>query len=163
MELQDSRIEDQQAAIDAVRAAGIGGKFAKVYERGFDSIDAISQNRTALRVWIFIAKNCDHLNALVCSVDLMADELDVNERTIRRATKWLEDNGHLVIMKIGTANAYHLNPYDLWKNYDKYKGYCGFHAHTLVSKKQNKNLKRRLTHIQGQRDLFDAETGEVKE
>lgn len=162
MEQAASRIEDVDRAANAIFDKQGKPKFAQVYERGWNTIDQISENRTALRVWVFIAKNCDHLNALVCSVELMAEELELSTRTIIRATKWLEKHNHLVIMKIGTANAYHLDHHDLWKNYERYKGYCGFHANTLVSKKQNKTLKRRLTHMQGQQDLFDAETGEIK-
>ena len=70
----------------------------------------------------------------------------------------LEDRRHLVIAKIGTANAYILDPADVWKNYERYKGYCGFHANALASKSQNKLLKARLTHmLEGQGDLFSEE------
>ena len=50
-------------------------------------------------------------------------------------------------MKIGTANAYVLDPTDLWKNHDRYKGYCAFNAKTLASKAQNAMLKQRLSHM----------------
>ena len=88
------------------------------------SVAAKKRFAQVLRVYTFIAEHCDHLNALVCPVEVLAEELEVNERTIRRAVHWLEDRRHLVIAKIGTANAYILDPNDVWKNYERYKGYC---------------------------------------
>lgn len=147
------RVEE---AAKARKAPAGNKKFAQVYPQGWQTLRALSENAMALKVYTFIAEHCDHLNALVCSVDVMAEEFNVNERTIRRATKWLEDNRHIVIIKVGTANAYVLSPKDIWKNYDRYKGYCAFHAKTLASKAQNKTLKHRLTHMfEGQGDLFD--------
>jgi hypothetical protein len=101
----------------------------------------------ALKVYTFIAEHCDHLNALVCPVEVMAEEFDCSTRTIIRATKWLDDKNYLAIVKVGTANAYVLDPMDIWKNYDQYKGYCAFSSRTLASKAQNKMLKQRLTHM----------------
>ena len=137
-------------------------KFAKVYSRGWQTIIKIAINPTALRVYTFIAEHCDHLNALVCPVEVIMEELECSKSTVLRATKWLHDNKHLTIIKVGTANAYILDHRDIWKNYDEYKKFCAFGAKTLVSKKQNKDLRQRLTHMLGeQRDFFDAETGEV--
>lgn len=138
-------------------------RFAKVYNKGWDTIANMAGNAMAVKVYSFIAKHCDHLNALVCPVEVMAEEFNVSARTIMRATKFLEDNKHLVIVKVGTANAYILDPTDLFKNYDQYKHMVGFNTRTLASKSQNQNLKTRLTHYMGQADLFDPVTGEVKE
>jgi hypothetical protein len=133
-------------------------RFAQVYPEGWQTIRSLGENPTALRVYTFIAEHCDHLNALVCPLEVLAEELGVNERTIRRAMHWLEDRRHLVIAKVGTANAYILNPADVWKNYERYKGYCAFHANTLASKSSNRLLKARLTHmLEGQGDLFAGE------
>ena len=118
-------------------------RFAQVYPQGWHTIRAIGENPMALKVYTFIAEHCDHLNALVCPLSVLAEEFTVNERTIRRAMRWLEDRRHLVIIKIGTANAYILDPHDIWKNYERYKGYCAFHANTLASKSSNKLLKTR--------------------
>ena len=153
-----NRIEDEIAAKNAPQGRT---RFAKVYDKGWDTIANMAGNAMAVKVYSFIAKNCDHLNALVVPVEVMAEEFSVSTRTIMRATKFLEDNNHLVIVKVGTANAYILDPTDMFKNYDQYKHMVGFNARTLASKTQNKNLKARLTHFMGQPDLFDKETGEL--
>lgn len=139
--------------------------FTQVYPRGWDTINEIlTHSAAAAKVYTFIAKHCDHLNALVCPIEVMVDELGMSEKTIRRATKWLHDEKHLTIIKVGTANAYVLDHRDIWKNYENYKDYCSFGAQTLVSKKANRALKTRLTMMmEGQTDLFvDPETGEIR-
>lgn len=138
-------------------------RFAKVYDKGWDTIANMAGNAMAIKVYSFLAKHCDHLNAIVCPLEVITDEFKCNEKTIRRAVKFLEDNRHIVVVKVGTANAYVLDPTDLFKNYDQYRGMVQFNAKTLASKKQNKGLKRRLTHFIGQGDLFNAETGELSE
>ena len=138
-------------------------RFAKVYDRGWDTIASLAGNAMAIKVYTFLAKHCDHLNALVCPVEEMMEEFRCSKSTVLRATIYLEENNHLVIVKVGTANAYVLDPTDLFKNYDQYRGMVQFNATTLASKKQNRGLKRRLTHFMGQGDLFDPETGELSE
>lgn len=137
--------------------------FTQVYPRGWDTIGGLAANPAALKVYAFIAKHCDHLNALVCPIEVLIEELGLSDRTVRRATKWLHDRRHLTILKVGSANAYVLDHRDIWKNYDQYKRYCAFGATTLVSKSANKAMKTRLTvMMEGQADLFDPETGEVQ-
>lgn len=132
-------------------------KFAKVFSHGWDTIAGMADNASAVKVFAFIAKHCDHLNSLVCPVEVMAEDLGVSVRTIIRATKFLEQRKHLVIIKVGTANAYVLDPADIWKNYDRFKGMAGFSSKVLASKAQNKTLKRRITLMMGQGDLLDGE------
>ena len=122
-------------------------RFTKVYPRGWDALAGLVDNRAAAKLYVFLADHCGYDNALVCTLDVIADEIGVHERTVRRAVKDLEAAGHVVVAKVGTANAYILNPEEVWKTYEEHKHLCGFQSRTLVSKKQNPDLKRRLTHM----------------
>jgi hypothetical protein len=129
-----------------------GPRFTKLYERGWDRIGqlvTLKGGPTVAKLWVFLARNCGHDNALSCTVDLLAEELEVSEKSIRRAAKYLEEHGALVIAKLGTANVYILNDGEIWKTYEDHKRFCGFRAKTLVSEKANPGLKRRLTHMRG--------------
>lgn len=139
-----------------------GPRFTKVYERGWQAIALLIDNRMAAKVYVFLAQHAGHDNAVVCTFELLAEELEVSEKTVRRAVKHLEQGNHLVVAKVGTANAYILNPAEVWKTYENHKRFCAFGARTLASKAQNTTLKKRLTHmIQGQGDLFeDRETSD---
>jgi hypothetical protein len=124
-----------------------GPRFTKVYPKGWEALAALIDNRAAAKLYMFLATSCGHDNAVVCTYELLAEELGLSERTIRRAVRHLEDGSHVVVAKIGTANAYILNPEEVWKTYEEHKRFCGFSARALASKTENGNLKRRLTHI----------------
>jgi hypothetical protein len=137
-------------------------RFTKVYPKGWLRLRTLLKaNPTAARVWGFLAENAGHDNAIVCTLDVIADELEISERTVRRAVHYLNEVGALVIARVGTANAYILNPDEVWKTYEEHKHFCAFTARTLASTKANRTLKRRLTHlIDGQRsqpELFEEE------
>jgi hypothetical protein len=160
--------EEQMAeAIEAVRGNTAPRHYTKVYEKGWDTIAAImAGNPLAAKVYVFLAKHADIHNAVVCSVELMGKELNYSSRSIISATKWLSENHYLVVAKIATANAYILRPDDIWKTSEDHKEFWTFGAAALVSKDQNKTLKRRMTMMMRgkeaeQSDLFDPKTGEV--
>jgi hypothetical protein len=131
--------------------------FSKVYRpRGWDSIRQMADNPLALKLYSFLCTHCDHLNAVCASIDLLAEELGCHERSIRRAVRWLEDNNHLTVVKIGTANCYVINPEEVLHNLDKYKGYVTMSSKALA--KKDATLRKRLTYlVQGQKDLFDED------
>lgn len=137
--------------------------FTKVYDKGWTTLsEIIKSNPLAAKVYVFLAQNADIHNAVVCSVELLAEEMECSTRSIMRATKWLEENRHLVIAKIATANAYILKPDDIWKTSEENKKFWSFGAAALISKTQNKTLKRRMTFMidgkdAAQPELFDAE------
>lgn len=120
--------------------------FTKVYPRGWSALSSMLENRPMARVYVFLADNCGHDNALVCTYDVICETLGLSERTIRRAIKDLEAGGHVVVFKIGTANAYVLNPAEVWKTVEEHKTFCAFNARTLVGKKSNPDFKKRFTH-----------------
>lgn len=135
-----------------------GSRFTKVYPKGWDALAGLVDNRPAAKLYVFLADNCGHDNALACTYDLLAEELELHERTIRRAVRDLEERGHIVVAKVGTSNVYILNPAEVWKTYEDHKRFCGFRTRTLVSKKHNPDLKRRLTHMVGQQPELFSET-----
>lgn len=140
------------ASDPALESRPKGPRFTKVYDRGWDRIGhlvTLKGGPTVAKLWVFLARHCGHDNALACAVEVLAEELDVSEKSIRRATKYLEENGALVIAKMGTANVYILNDAEVWKTYEDHKRFCGFRTRTLVSKKQNPDLKRRITLMSG--------------
>jgi hypothetical protein len=128
-------------------------RFTKVYNNGWKTLGQIAENAMAMKVYAFLARNADHHNAVICSVELMATEIDAHPRSIMRATKWLHDNLHLTIKKIATANVYILNCDDLWKTYEDQKRFCGVSARVLLSK--SPEMKRRIKKVvEAQGDLF---------
>lgn len=131
-------------------------RFAKVYREGWHALAGLLDNKAAAKLYLFLAEHCGHDNGLVCTYELLAEETGMSERTIRRAVRYLEDGNHVAALRMGTARCYVLNPEEVWKTYEDHKRFCAFNARALVSKRENANLKRRLTHFFGsQPDLLD--------
>lgn len=136
-----------QAADDAPQAPR-GPHFTKLYAKGTAALKGLlATSPTAAQLYLFLVEQCGHDNAVVCTYATLADELEMSERTIRRAVRLLEERQHVVIAKMGTANAYILNPQEVWKTYEDHKRFCAFSARALVSKTENGNLRQRLTHL----------------
>lgn len=133
--------------------------FAKVYQKGWEALASLAGDPAASKLYIFLASSCGHDNAVVCTYALLAQELGLSERTIRRAVRRLEDGNHVAVLKVGSACAYVINPDELWKTAEGHKRYCAFRAQALVSFVDNPFLKRRLTHV-FQGHLFEADEAE---
>lgn len=108
---------------------------------------------------------------MVAAQTVLAEILDVNERTIRRLTQALEDQNAIVRIRVGSGTyAYALDPSEVWKAWDVAKDHAVFRTKTLVSKNgENALVKRRLQVMireqMGEPELpgldYDSETGEV--
>jgi DNA-binding transcriptional regulator YhcF (GntR family) len=142
-----------------------GPRFTKVYDRGWarvESLLTLKGGPTVGRLWLLIVKHCGHDNALVASLETLADALGVDERTVRRAIKFLETSQALVVVKVGTARAFVLNDAEVWKTYEDHHQFCAFRSKVLVGFKENAGLRARLTHLQAQASLpLDGEAVEA--
>lgn len=129
--------------------------FAQVYPKGWRRLQSlIQQNPAAARVYAFLAEHIDGVaGAVVVEQKVMADALGVHEVTIRRQTKYLEETGALVRIKVGTGvYAYALDPEEVWKTWDDQKENAAFVTRTLVRKadQQNGEVRRRLKLMMGE-------------
>lgn len=121
--------------------------FSQVYEKGWDALAQLADDPAAMRLYVFLAKSCGHDNAVVATYAVIASAIGLSERTIRRAVRRLEEGEHVVVLKLGSACAYVLNPEEVWKTARGFKKYCAFRTQALVDFSSNPTLKRRLTHV----------------
>ena len=101
----------------------------------------------AAQIYAFLAEHIDeNTGAVVASQQLLAEELGVNERTIRRATAWLDEQHIVPRVKVGGAAvyAYCLSPDEVWKSFDEAKDYAAFRTKTLARKADNGDIRRKL-------------------
>ena len=98
----------------------------------------------AFRLYSFFAEHIDPTcGAVVCDQQFLADQMDVDRRTISRWLKQLEDHQAIVRIPVaGRVCAYALNPHEVWKGYDNAKEYAAFVTKTLVN--QEGDIKRRI-------------------
>lgn len=126
-------------------------RFTKLYAPGLDRMARFlapdGPGRVAGRLWLWLVEHSDHHNAVVVSAELLAKELGVSVRTIFTAVKALDKDGALAVAKIGTTNAYILNPAEVFKSAEDHKRFCGFSARAIVGFAENEGLRARLTHF----------------
>jgi DNA-binding transcriptional regulator YhcF (GntR family) len=149
--------EDRDAAL-AAEAAKKNREFVQVYPKGWRRLqDLIQKNPPAARVYAFLAEHIDGVaGAVAISQDVMADALGVHVRTIQRQTKFLEDAGALVRIKVGVGvYAYALDPNEIWKSWDDRKEHAAFVTKTLVKKSDaaNREVRRKLKVMLGEPEL----------
>ena len=137
---------DDVKALQAQETRRENKGFAQVYPAGWDRLDRlIQQDPQTARLYAFIAREMGPDATLAASRTTLAEALGVSERTVSRYVKALEDMGAIVVLKMGTANVYALNPAEVWKSFDNAKPWAAFNTRTLVSKTENPFIKRRLT------------------
>jgi DNA-binding transcriptional regulator YhcF (GntR family) len=158
MRLQDFAVEDRAKELADEKARRGNRGFVQVYPKGWKRLQALLRsNPSAARVYAFLAEHIDGAcGAVVVSQDVIAKELDVHERTIRRLTQQLEESGALVRIKVGTGvYAYALDPEEVWRSWDQKKETAAFVTKTLVLKtdRANGQIRRKLKVMLGEPEL----------
>lgn len=133
-------------------------EFVQVYPKGWRRLqDLIQKNPPAARIYAFLAENIEgSIGAVVVAQEVMANALGVHIRTIQRQTKWLEEAGALVRIKVGVGvYAYALDPTEIWRSWDNRKDEAAFITKTLVRKSDsaNKEVRRKLKVMIGEPEL----------
>ncbi len=136
--------------------------FVQFYHCGFERIKSLIEAKqpTALKLYLFLAENMESgTGAVVVSQQFLAEELKVSVRTIKTVSKYLEEVGALVRIRLGagTVYAYCLDPSEVWKSWDNNKKYAAFNTKTLAKKQDNEDVKRRLMVM-----LKNKETKEIQ-
>jgi len=153
--------------------------FSQVYKAGWDRIRRLADiNPGCVKLYALLAEHIDGSSGAVCATQKVLSEiLGVNERTIRRQSQILEDEGAIVRIKVGTGiYAYALDPNEVWKSWDNRKEYAAFITRTIVDASSARNAETRLkglvspngdlfnTNTRKKNDPeFDPETGEIFE
>jgi len=140
---------------DRERARKGNSDFTQVYAKGWNRLrELIKTNPSAARVYAFLAEHIDGVcGVVVVSQDVLAEEVGVHVRTIKRLTKVLEDEKALVRIRVGTGvYGYALDPTEVWKSWDDSKPMAAFTTKTLVRKgdRDNSTVKRKLKVMLGE-------------
>lgn len=135
--------------------------FVQVYPQGWKRLRTlINDNPAAAKVYAILAENIDQsAGAVVVAQSVLAEMIGTSERTVRRATSYLEEQRALVRIKVGGGvYAYCLNPAEVWKAWDIQKDSAAFITKTLVKKAgQDATIRRRL-----QLMVREQQTGSVE-
>ena len=158
MQLVNARLDEDRKARETKK----NKDFIQVYEKGFERIsELIINNPSAARLYVFLAEHIEPgTGAVVASQELLAEELGVSTRTIRRLSKTLEKEGAIIRIRLGAGSiyAYCLDPEEVWKSWNTSKKYAAFNTKTLARREDNGDVKRRLMVM-----LRDKETKKIED
>lgn len=101
----------------------------------------------AFQVLILITERMNKSNALVISQATLGQMLGYGRTTIHKATKLLEDEKWLQVVKVGTANAYIVNSKVVWRDHSG-KRYGSFYAEVLVSEEEQHKTAEQLESVE---------------
>ncbi len=154
LEAEDRQREAQEAAAQE-KARTSNKNFTQVYPKGWARIrELINTNPSAAKLYTFLAEHMQGSEgAVVVSQEVMAEALGVHVITIKRHSKFLENQGALVRIRVGTGvYAYALDPSEVWKTWDDKKELAAFATRTLVLKRdrQNGQVRRKLAVMMGE-------------
>lgn len=142
-QLTEQSLRQAQAEEEARKNKG----FTQVYSKGWQRIrDLLREFPAGAAMYAFLAEHIDpSCGAVVCSQQLLAEELGISERYVRTVSKRLEEMGALVRVKISAGTyAYALDPSEVWKSFDSAKPYAVFKTKTLARKADNGSVRRRV-------------------
>lgn len=112
--------------------------FVKMYRKFIQSIADLSMaNPTALKILLFLVRNMDGHNAIGVGSEVIAKMTDCSRQTVSKQIKYLQAEGWLEVMKLGTSNVYIINPEVVWTSYADDKSCCKFKGSFMLSAEDN--------------------------
>lgn len=106
-------------------------------------------NPNALSIFLFILKNMDCYNALVCSQAMLMEYFSLSRSTISRCIADLKKHGFIYITKTGSSNVYLANDNLVWKSPEPSINCCKFPANVILSlSEQDRHYKNHDSNIQ---------------
>lgn len=122
--------------------------FVQVYKgMGLKALQwLIKDNPLASEIFVFFMDNMNNNNLVMASQQLLTEEFEKGRTTIYKAIKHLEEHNFINIAKVGTANAYIINPEVAFQDGQHKKKYVGFNGTILLSESENKELFKKYKH-----------------
>lgn len=128
-------------------------KFVQFYEDKMKDIRAHTLlNPKAVVLFLFLAEYMGPDNIVIVPQTVLAEELDFSRSTLYRASKYLEDNNLVVIVKFGNCNGYAMNPEYVWKSFNSPEKYLLFsNVKAMASRSENDAVRKKLAHVIGRK------------
>lgn len=101
-------------------------------------------------VLYFLVDQMDNKNAVIVSINTMAELMGVSRQTISNSIKILKDTNFIDIHKTGHSYVYSINNSVFWKSYQKNREYAKFSAKVIISSEEQEepikqNIKTQTT------------------
>jgi len=102
----------------------------------------------AAAIMSFLVDQMDEYNAVMCSVKVLQEVLEVSRQTISKNLAILKENGYIAILKSGSSNVYAINDTVYWKSWGNNKQYSKFPANVVLSlSEQEKSMQAKIKNV----------------
>ena len=112
-----------------------------------DWIALNKKSHIATEILMFLMKNSDRYNALVCSVNVLSEALGYGRTSISNAIKILKNSGFVDIKKSGNTNVFLINKEIAWKSWGKNYRYATFGAKIIISESEQEKAAVKNTRM----------------
>ena len=112
-----------------------------------DWIALTKKNHISTEILMFLMKNSDKYNALVCSVAVLSEALGYGKTSISNAIGVLKRSGFVDIKKSGNTNVFLINKEIAWKSWGKNYRYAAFGAKIIISESEQEKAAVKNTRM----------------
>lgn len=114
--------------------------FVQIYRKPMRSFrKIIRENPVAAEIFYFLLEHMDRGNSLACSHSTLQEVTGMSKSTITRAVKFLRDEQHISVSKMGNCNVYHINADIAWTTWGNGKKYAKFNATIVISESEQED------------------------
>lgn len=140
--------EHEQQENDEEKERSKNPPFVQIYKGvGFKALQWLSsENPVGSSIMMFFLDNMNNNNVVMASQSLLAEILGKGRTTIYNSIKFLDEHNFIEIAKVGTANAYIINPDIAFQDSHAKKKYINFEGNILISESENKELFKKHKH-----------------
>lgn len=116
---------------------GENNNFIMLFRNQISSIVEIQKtDPKAGALFLFFLEHMDRENALIVSIETIAELMDWSIATVNRKIKFLKEKKFIQTKRTGNSSVYFINANIAWTTYANKKEYAKFKASVLVSKSE---------------------------
>jgi len=104
----------------------------------------IRKSAAAADLLVFLVENMNDTNAVVVSQKALAELMGCSTRSIRAYVKTLVEDKWIKVLKLGTANVYHVNRECFWQQARNQRFYSQLSATVIVSQSEQEQSLEEL-------------------
>lgn len=137
MALERQIIDTETGEIKSRGQLGENNNFVMLFRNQISSIvDIQKEDPKAGALFLFFLEHMDRDNALIVSIETMAELMEWSIATINRKIKVLKDKQFITSQRTGNSSIYFINANIAWTTYANKKEYAKFKANVLISKSE---------------------------
>lgn len=130
-------VKEEMEEIEREAQADTNTGFVQLYRKPMRSFRKIIRgNPVAAEIFYFLLEHMDRGNSLACSYATLQEITGTSKSTVTRAIKFLKQEQHLSVSKMGNCNVYHINADIAWTTWGNGKKYAKFNATIVLAESE---------------------------